>query len=169
MRFVKDYVKRQLFMNKNVFIVLFFLSACSFSKGKDIEYVKDPLNPNRMITAEDAEKVGKLKIADFVTDEKKDGFQVNKYLWNACLDILEDFPTYSVKSNNGIYETDYMQSDNKYIKIRCRIKGAEILSENLDVLIFKKQSLHGEVTTFKDKAIKSQILLRARELKADDV
>lgn len=170
MRFVKDYVRQRLSMSKNIFIIFaFFISACSLSDGKDIEYVKDPLNPNRMVTVEDAERTGKLKISDFTGNDKKDNFQVNKYLWNACLDILEDFPTNSLKSDIGLYETEYVQSGDKYIKIRCRVKGSEILSKNLDVIIFEKKSSDAVVKTFEDKSIKSQILLRARELKAEDV
>lgn len=148
------------------------LTGCGFfdTSNLDIqntEYVKDPYNPSRIITKEQSDKIGRV---NFKKTEEDDGkkIQINKYLWNACLDVLNDMPASQIKPEVGIYETDYIQLSDKQVRIRCRIKGNKILSENIDVMTFSRKSKDDAVTSENDLKLKEQVLLRARELKSHD-
>lgn len=134
-----------------------------------VEYVKDPSNPARIVTKAQADKVGKLDIFNKTESEDGQEFQANKYLWDACLDILGTMPSLVVKPEFGFYETDYVTADKGLVKVRCRVTGAKILSENLDVITFEKSTADSPVKSFKDNVLKGQILLRARELRANNV
>ena len=156
---------------KNI-ILLFFSVIALFgctqtvkSKDSDLVYVKDPTNPNRRILKRTAVQRGKLELFSR-SDPKKEEFRVNKYLWDACIDILSHFPAMHIQPNVGIFETDYLASQGKNIKVRCRILGPKIFSHNIQVTVFEKAHDH-VITSYEDKKIKSEILLRARELRAN--
>ena len=55
---------------KKIIALISFMGLVSCASGdvttKDIEYVKDPLNPNRLVTKAEAERIGKLDLLDQV-------------------------------------------------------------------------------------------------------
>lgn len=143
-----------------------FISSCgSDIQTKDIEYVADPLNPNRVVSKERADRIGKINLFSSSDTPDIEDFRINKYLWNACLDVLADMPSGVIKPEVGIYETEYTQTDQGIIKIQCRIKGEKVLSKNLDVTLHKRNEQGIHVKTIQENNLKKQMLLRARELK----
>ena len=152
----------------SLFIGIFMVS-CSSSDidTKDIEYVRDPMNPNRLISKKEADRIGKLDLFGTKKVPKKDDFRINKYLWDACLDVLSDLPPLHIKPEIGLYQTGNVKTNNGTVSIQCRISGEKISSDNIDVTVF--DNTNNNLSSFKDSRIKGQILLRARELKIDDV
>jgi hypothetical protein len=172
MRFVADYVQIGEPKLRNLFLLylLFTLTACSYvsNTGKDVEYVKDPFNPNKMITKAEANKIGTLDLNFIKTDDKPDGYQEKNYfLWSACVDVLSNLPPKISDAAGGIYTTEYVPAkDNTFQAIQCRILGDKVLSSNLKVTIFSKKSDGTQMTPYDNNELKSNILIRAKELKA---
>lgn len=147
-----------------------FLVSCSSSNitTNDVEYVKDPMNPNRQVTKKDAERIGKLDLFGAKKVPEKEDFRINKYLWNACLDVLSDLPPLHIKPEVGIFQTDKVKVADNTISVQCRITGEKIASKNLDVTVYQYNNLGESLSHRKDSRIKGQILLRSRELKIHD-
>ncbi|MEM6602654.1 MAG: DUF3576 domain-containing protein [Pseudomonadota bacterium] len=155
-------------MFRKILILWGCLIGVSCGEGKDIEYVRDPLNPGRLITKDKAAQIG--KITDLgKSGPSKEEFRVNKYLWDACLDILKGIPSEKIEPKVGIYETAYVPSSGKDIKVQCRVKGGKILSKNLEVTVTERNPETEQISSFSGEQIRGQILLRARELKANDI
>lgn len=153
------------------FVAMSVLSACSIFDvpTKDVEYVKDPMNPNRrMVTKAEADRMGKLDLFGTKKIPDKEDFRINKYLWNACLDVLSDLPPLYIKPEVGIYQTDKVKLDDKTLSVQCRITGEKIASKNIDVTVYHYNHLGESLSQKKDSRIKGQILLRSRELKIND-
>jgi|GEM_PF-6677044 len=174
MKFAADYALiGEMNMGNNIFVffIMIFLSACNALSlgGDDVQYVKDPLNPNRQVTVEDAKKSGKLDFFKLSSKDKKpDGYQEKNYfLWSACLDVLSDLPTRVSDSYGGIYTTDFVENNQGHLQaIQCRVVGEKVLSKNLLVQVFTKKVNSEKVIKSDHNALKSSILLRAKELKA---
>lgn len=175
MRFVDDYVQIGELMLRNLLLSLLLvsLSACSsvgslFSEGKDIQYVKDPLNPGRMIAEGDAQRIGTLDLNFTKKDDKPEGYQEKNYfLWSACVDILSDLPPKISDAVGGIYTTEYVQTKKGTKQsVQCRVVGDKVLSSNLIVTVFEMKPDGTQITPYENNTLKSNILIRARELKA---
>lgn len=172
MKSAADYVQIGELKLRNLFLLclLLSISACSYlsNTGKDVEYVKDPFNPQKMITKAEADKIGTLDLNFIKSDDKPDGYQEKNYfLWSACVDVLSNLPPKISDAAGGIYTTDYVKSkDNTFQAVQCRILGDKILSSNLKVTVFGKKADNTPITPYENNELKSNILLRAKELKA---
>lgn len=148
------------------------LAGCSyFEAGEDIKYVKDPYNPNRMVTAEQAQKKGKVGFGFGLgssKDEKPQGYkEKNYFLWSACVDVLSDLPAKISDSAGGIYTTDYvLNQDGHKQSVQCRILGEKVLSKNVEITVFTLTNAGELLSSSENNALKSNVLIRARELKA---
>ena len=153
---------------------MIFLSSCSLlssniKDGKEVKYVKDPFNPNRMVTEAEAKKTGKLDLFGLGRkDDKPEGYQEKNYfLWSACVDVLSELPPKISDATGGIYITDYVPTNNGLLQaIQCRVTGKKVLSSNVNVSVFTKKLDGSDLTQSENNALKSNILIRARELKA---
>jgi Domain of unknown function (DUF3576) len=172
MKSVADYVQIGELTLRNLFFFFLFtcLSACSYlsSTGKDVEYVQDPFNPNKTITKKEAEKIGTLDLNFIKKDDKPDGYQEKNYfLWSACVDVLSNLPPKISDAAGGIYTTEYVPAkDNTKQSIQCSILGDKVLSNNITVTIFSIKSDGTHITPYENNELKSNILIRAKELKA---
>lgn len=176
MKFVEDYVQIGELMLRNLvllLLLLFCLSACgsvlsNLSDSKDVKYVKDPFNPNRMVTEDDANKIGTLDLNFIKKDDKPDGYQEKNYfLWSACVDVLSDLPPKISDAAGGIYTTEYVQTaKGTKQSVQCRVVGSKVLSSNVIVTVFEVKPDGTQVAPYENNALKSNILIRARELKA---
>lgn len=174
MKFAKDYVQIGGIMHlKKLFIcaLALYLGGCGsyFSDGKDVEYVKDPYNPNRMITKEKAKKIGTVGF-NFGNkgDDKPQGYRhKNYFLWSACVDVLSELPPKISDAAGGIYTTDYvLTKDGNRQSLQCRVLGEKVLSKNVEITVFT-MTPEGQLISSKDSnELKSNVLIRARELKA---
>lgn len=161
-------------MLRNLLLILSFLilTSCGesdiFSNPKEVTYVKDPLNPARMVTEKQAKRIGALDINFLKKDDKPDGYQdKNYFLWSACVDILSDLPPKISDAAGGIYMTEYVQSkDGSKQAIQCRILGEKVLSTNVNITVFTISTHGKQLKPYENNEIKSNVLIRARELKA---
>lgn len=172
---VADYVQIGEPKLRNLFLlfILSSLTACSYfssitSKGKDVEYVRDPFNPYKTITKAEADKIGTLGLDFTKADDKPDGYtEKNYFLWSACVDVLSNLPPKISDAAGGIYTTEYVKGkDNILQAVQCRILGDKILSNNLKVTVFSKKADNTQMTPYENNELKSNILIRAKELKA---
>jgi hypothetical protein len=172
MKCAEDYVQIGELMLRNLTLLslLLCLTACSYfsSDTKEVQYVKDPFNPNRMINEKDAKRIGKLDFNLFKKDDKPEGYQEKNYfLWAACLDVLSDLPPKISDAVGGIYTTEYVKITNgSKQSIQCRVTGDKVLSDNIMVTVFEIKPDGTQVTPYENNTLKSNILIRARELKA---
>jgi hypothetical protein len=179
MKYAVDYVQIgeiSMYYNKISWIigVSILLSACSYlpfstNSSKEVKYVKDPRNPNRLITEAEAKKTGKVDLFNLGSKEKvAEGYQEKNYfLWSACVDVLSGLPTKISDANGGIYTTEFVPNAQGVLQsIQCRVTGKKVLSNNIIVTVFTKNQQDLSVTESDNNAIKSNILIRAKELKA---
>jgi hypothetical protein len=94
---------------------------------------------------------------------------VNKYLWQAALDILKDMPLMNVDSTSGTIITEWYSNKNmpKYsYKVSVFIKDEVISPEALHVSVFEKTEKSKEPTEAKDleASFEDKILRKAREI-----
>jgi hypothetical protein len=172
MKFVEDYVQIGGLMLRSLFLLLSLLclTACSYfsQTGKDVKYVKDPFNPNRMLTEKEAKKIGTLDLNFIKKDDKPDGYQEKNYfLWSACVDVLSGLPPKISDAAGGIYTTEYVKAQNGTKQsIQCRVVGDKVLSDNINVTVFTIKPDGTQLAPYENNELKSNVLIRAKELKA---
>ncbi len=97
---------------------------------------------------------------------------VNKYLYNATIDVLDFAPLASADSNSGIIITDWYNSKNQpntQVKINVFIKDGAIGPEAIDVKAYERTKVKGNWSkNHKDSAIagilEDKIIRKARTL-----
>ena len=172
-RFAEDYAQIGGLMLRSLFLLLSLLClpACSYfsSTGKDVKYVKDPFNPNRTISEKEAKKIGTLDLNFIKKDDKPDGYQEKNYfLWSACVDVLSELPPKISDAVGGIYTTEYVPTkDGSKQSIQCRVTGDKVLSNNVSVMVFTIKPDGTHIAPYENNALKSNVLIRAKELKAN--
>lgn len=100
------------------------------------------------------------------------GFTVNKYLWQAALNILSFSPLSSVDSNGGVIITDWYSPKDKpqfNFKIQVFIKANVISPEAIEVKVFERvlKNNNWQQTDTKSNlssTLEDKILRNAREL-----
>jgi hypothetical protein len=100
------------------------------------------------------------------------GFAVNKYLWQAALNVLSFSPLNSVDSNGGVIITDwYSPKDNPQFsfKIHVFIKANVISPDAIEVRVFERvlKNNNWQQTDSKSNlsyTLEDKILRKAREL-----
>ncbi len=97
---------------------------------------------------------------------------VNKYLWQATIEILDFLPLSSVDSNGGVIITDWYSPKNKpnvSFKINVLIKDSLINPDSIEVKVFERVIKDGKWEQIDKKTdlaltLEDKILTRAREL-----
>ena len=103
---------------------------------------------------------------------------VNKYLWRASLDTLSFLPLASIDTFSGVIATDWGAASgaaNERVRVTTYVRDAELSATALDVSVFR-ETLSGSgawvaapVNPQTSEQVKDKILLRARELRIQDV
>ena len=103
---------------------------------------------------------------------------VNKYLWRASLDTLSFLPLSSTDPFSGVIATEWgasPDSPNERVRVTAYVEGKELTARALDVSVFRETlSASGawvaaSVNPATAEQVKDKILLRARELRQQDV
>ncbi|MHA1558508.1 MAG: DUF3576 domain-containing protein [Alphaproteobacteria bacterium] len=152
-----------------LFFVILLLQACSSGSS-----VKAPID------SEDRRKLGfgSLGGDNFLVfgagakRGKEAHPMVNKYLWRASLDTLSFMPLSSADAMGGVIVTDWATSPKNFsekTKITVFITGADLHSDNLKVLVYKKMKTGNRWKNMEgseDTALKLEdiILTKARDL-----
>lgn len=106
------------------------------------------------------------------TETKATIGKVNKYLFQAAINVLNFAPLVSADSNGGVIITDWYNSPdqpNTKLKVHVYIKDQIISTEALEVIVYEKKRAQGKWSEdYKKSAvsfvIEDKILRRAREL-----
>lgn len=107
-----------------------------------------------------------------------DGLPVNKYLWRASLDTLSFLPLASTDPFSGVISTEWgasPDSPNERVRVTAYVEGKELTARALDVTVFREQLnpsgawVAAVVNPQTAEQVKDKILLRARELRIQDV
>lgn len=103
---------------------------------------------------------------------------VNKYLWRASLDTLSFLPLASTDPFSGVISTEWGASPdapNERVRVTAYVEGTELTARALDVSVFRETLnptgawVAGTVNPQTAAQVKDKILLRARELRIQDV
>ena len=97
---------------------------------------------------------------------------VNKYLYDATMEILSFVPIKSKDDDVGVVISEWYQDkkrDNEQLKIIVNIKGATISAMGLDVSVTRKIIVKGEEKILKDNSslannLENQIIRKARQI-----
>jgi len=107
-----------------------------------------------------------------------DGLPVNKYLWRASLDTLSFLPLSSTDPFSGVIATEWGASPdapNERVRVTAYVEGKELTARALDVSVFRETLsptgawVSATVNPQTSEQVKDKILLRARELRIQDV
>jgi hypothetical protein len=92
---------------------------------------------------------------------------VNKYIWNASLDVLNFLPVQSVDPFTGVIVTGYgtPPGGGKSYRATVHIKDAALEARSLGLAL---QSRSGPVSAGTSRAVEDAILSRARQLRIAD-
>lgn len=103
---------------------------------------------------------------------------VNKYLWRASLDTLSFLPLASTDPFSGVVATEWgasPESPNERVRVTAYVEGKELTARALDVSVFRETLnasgawVAAPVNPNTAEQVKDKILLRARELRIEDV
>ena len=103
---------------------------------------------------------------------------VNKYLWRASLDTLSFLPLASTDPFSGVISTEWGASPdapNERVRVTAYVEGKELTARALDVSVFRETLsasgawVSATVNPQTAEQVKDKILLRARELRIQDV
>jgi len=103
---------------------------------------------------------------------------VNKYLWRASLDTLSFLPLASTDPFSGVIATEWgasPEAPNERVRVTAYVEGKELSARALDVSVFR-ETLNASgawtaatVNPQTAEQVKDKILLRARELRIQDI
>lgn len=103
---------------------------------------------------------------------------VNKYLWRASLDTLSFLPLASTDPFSGVIATEWgasPETPNERVRVTAYVEGKELSARALDVSVFR-ETLNpsgawtaATVNPQTAEQVKDKILLRARELRIQDI
>lgn len=101
------------------------------------------------------------------SDDERDAFNVNKFLWNASLDVLSFLPLDKVDPYSGLIETGYGRApgSSQSFKVTVIINSAALDARSLRVQITNR---NGSAASQEAKrGIEDAILTRARQLRIE--
>lgn len=161
--------------------VLLIVAGCSSSQNAPAE------TPNFPVSQQDRQKYGaggfegRSSLKDLIFSERADngdGLPVNKYLWRASLDTLSFLPLSSTDPFSGVIATEWGASPdapNERVRVTAYVEGKELTARALDVSVFRETLsptgawVSATVNPQTAEQVKDKILLRARELRIQDV
>jgi hypothetical protein len=124
---------------------------------------------------DDSEKGG-ISILDFGGSEIDPQFiiGVNKYLWNASLDVLASLPIASADAYGGVIITEWSIDPDRTsdrTKVMATVNGLDLTARTLNVTVFRETRnangdwIAAEVSAETSERIEESILGRARQLR----
>jgi hypothetical protein len=161
-----------VFFKLNILIFTFLFSLCAF--GIDDDYPKSKAD-KEMDSTDSVLGEGIVftpsKIRNNST-KSNISVAVNKYIWNATIQILDFMPLNSCDMLSGIIITDWHTPHDKpnyAFKINIFINGDVISPESIDIRVFEKVLKNGiwiteNKTSNLGKILESKILQKARTL-----
>ena len=155
------------------------LSACSnFPKGNTSD-LSQTTSRERNIGL--GSNTGGGSLRDLISGrgaDSENNLPVNKYLWRASLDTLSFLPLASTDPFSGVIATEWgasPEAPNERVRVTAYVEGKELSARALDVSVFR-ETLNASgawtaasVNPQTAEQVKDKILLRARELRIQDI
>ena len=141
------------------------VSACGGSTGSAPKIANSPEEFNDDIEASRSNKSSFWDLFGGTPDQK---VQVNRYLWNASLDVLEFLPVQSVDPFTGVIVTGYgtPPGSGRAYRATVHIKDPALDARSLNVSLQTKGGRPVDAST--TRAVEDAILSRARQLRIND-
>ena len=113
------------------------------------------------------------------TNASGNGLPVNKYLWQASINVLSaSLPLASTDPFSGVIATDWgaaANAQNERVRVTATVQGTQLTARGLDVSLFRETLtpagawVAAPVSPQTASKLKDSILVRARELRIQDV
>lgn len=141
------------------------LAACGGGNASKPNIANSPEEFNNDIDAAQSDKSSIWDLFGGTPDQK---VQVNRYLWNASLDVLEFLPVQSVDPFTGVIVTGYgtPPGSNRAYRATVHIKDPALDARSLNVSLQTKGGRAVNAST--TRAVEDAILSRARQLRIAD-
>ncbi len=152
--------------------MLFLLVACGQNAQPDVDGARDlgtpdvtPLDSPRLETSDTG--LGRGLLQSFRRGSAEVDVQVNRYLWNASLEVLDFLPVQSVDPFTGVIVTGFgtPPGTGRAYRATVLIDDPALEARSLKVAL---QSRSGPVAASTVRAIEDAILTRARQLRVAD-
>ena len=146
-------------------VLCFGLVACGGREGRVAPAGQAPREFNNDIDSAKSEKSSIWDLFGGAPDQK---VQVNRYLWNASLDVLEFLPVQSVDPFTGVIVTGYgtPPGSGRAYRATVHIKDPALDARSLNVSLQTKGGRAVSAST--TRAVEDAILSRARQLRIAD-
>lgn len=155
-------------MNKplNLVIILsfIFLISCKAMKPEKVDTRNTPINAQERARKNVNEGQGtSLKSILGNRGSTRFEFSTSNPMWRASLEVLDFLPLTTVDYAGGMIITDWYseQNNNESIKLTVRFLGNEVRTENLKIIVHKKNCKNANsctVTLLKNSAINNELL-----------
>lgn len=158
-------------------LVAFSLASCGgvgslgrvgFGGASDAVDTEDDAQAPVLEGREGMSQVGQTSIWDlFKRKDTGTTVKVNKYLWNASLDVLNFLPVQSIDPFTGVIVTGYGRppGGGRAYRATVYIKDPALDARSLNVAIATRG---GPVAAGTQRAVENAILARARQLRIED-
>ncbi|OIQ45582.1 MAG: hypothetical protein BM558_03125 [Roseobacter sp. MedPE-SW] len=146
-------------------VLCFGVAACGGRADKGAPRGTTPQEFNNDV---DTAKGDKSSIWDLFGGAPDQKVQVNRYLWNASLDVLEFLPVQSVDPFTGVIVTGYGNppGSGRSYRATVHIKDPALDARSLNVSLQTKGGRPVSAST--TRAVEDAILSRARQLRIAD-
>jgi hypothetical protein len=141
------------------------LAACGGNANREAPRGTAPREFNNDVDAAQSTKSSIWDLFGGTSDQK---VQVNRYLWNATLDVLEFLPVQSVDPFTGVIVTGYgtPPGSGRSYRATVHIKDPALDARSLNVSLQTKGGRPVSAST--TRAVEDAILSRARQLRIAD-
>ncbi|MDB3878531.1 DUF3576 domain-containing protein [Amylibacter sp.] len=161
-----------LFRCKSLFLMCIILQACSSGIKTDEVKVND-----EMINSSKADQLNKKgidllndngKLGDLFKSESNEIGSVNKYLWQASIEVLSFLPINSADPFSGIivFGKGKAPGSSQFYDATVYISDPALDARSLNVTV---RSSNGTVSSEAKREIESAILSRARQLRLKEI
>jgi hypothetical protein len=161
-----------LFKCKSLLILCFVLQACSAAEKTDIDkYNDEKVTP---VTTDQAKKKGIVliddngKLGDLFKSGGDEIGSVNKYLWQASIEVLNFLPINSADPFSGIivFGKGKAPGSSQSYDATVYISDPALDARSLSVIV---RSSNGTVSSEAKREIESAVLSRARQLRLKEL
>ena len=155
-------------MNKSINLIVLllftFLISCKAMKPEKVDTRKTPINAADRARKNVNEGQG-TSLKDIIGNRGQTRFEfsTSNPMWRASLEVLDFLPLTTVDYAGGMIITDWYseQNNNESIKLTVRFLGNEVRTENLKIIVHKKNCKNGNnctVALLKNSAINNELL-----------
>tara|TARA_B100000575_G_C22940569_1_gene544446 strand:+ start:236 stop:715 length:480 start_codon:yes stop_codon:yes gene_type:complete len=146
------------------FLTIFFLSSCA----SDSNVIGENIDKNYLSSLPEAESDERETIWDaFNREATREPVKVNRYIWQAALDVLDFMPIETIDPFSGVIVKGFGVPPGGKTQYRATIYVVDPALEARSLRV-SMQTKAGPVSTATMKEIENAILSRARQMRKAD-